>query len=166
MHRAAVADATERGLRLMNVVLVMFKDKERREFPLTEPETILGRRQDCSLRIPTKDISRQHCVVMLQKNSVVARDLGSSNGTFVNGKRIAEQELSAGDRLKLGPVTFVVQIDGKPATIKPEDAMVPAAAAPTQGPPDDEPTFDLSDDDFDLDDAISTLEDDDEDDMP
>jgi adenylate cyclase len=150
----------------MNVVLVMFKDNERREFPLTEQKTVLGRRQDCALRIPTKDISRQHCVLMLQKSGVVAKDLGSSNGTFVNGKRIAEQELSAGDRLRLGPVTFVVQIDGRPSNIKPEDATVPAAAAPTQGPPDDEATFDLNDDDFDLDDAISALEDDDEDDMP
>jgi pSer/pThr/pTyr-binding forkhead associated (FHA) protein len=150
----------------MKIVLVMFKDTERREFPVTEPRTILGRRHDCSLRIPTKDVSRQHCEIAVEKNVVTVKDLGSSNGTFINGKRIAEAPLAAGDRLRLGPVTFVVQIDGKPAQIKPDDARVPAAAAPTQGPGDDEETFELDDGDFDLDDAMSALDDDDEDDMP
>lgn len=149
----------------MNVVLIMFKDDERREFPIAEEKTILGRRQDCQLRIPTKDISRQHCVLQMQDKALVVKDLGSSNGTFINGKRIAEAELKAGDRLRVGPVTFVVQIDGKPANITAEDA------APSQTEPslaeDDEETFDLSEADFDLDDPISALdEDDDEKDMP
>ncbi|MEW6253504.1 MAG: FHA domain-containing protein [Planctomycetota bacterium] len=153
----------------MNVALVMFKDDERRDFPLTEARTVLGRREDCHLRIPTKDVSRQHCAVLLDGRKVLAKDLGSSNGTFVNGKRIAEVELKPGDRLRLGPVTFIVQIDGKPAKINPADARpkpgAPAAAV-TAGPAADEETFDLSEADFDLDDPISALEEDDEDDMP
>ncbi|MEW6200185.1 MAG: FHA domain-containing protein [Planctomycetota bacterium] len=151
----------------MNVVLVMFKDSERREFPLPGEKTVLGRRQDCQLRIPTKDVSRQHCALLLDGDKLVAKDLGSSNGTFVNGKRIAEAELKPGDRLRLGPVTFVVQIDGQPAHIKPEDAAPPHSTEPEVGGGDDEETFDLGEDDFDLDDAMSALEDGkDEDDMP
>lgn len=150
----------------MNVVLVMFKDSERREFPLAGEKTVLGRRQDCQLRIPTKDVSRQHCALLLDGDKLVAKDLGSSNGTFVNGKRIAEAELKAGDRLRLGPVTFVVQIDGQPALIKPEDAAPPHGTEPEVGGGDEE-TFDLGEDDFDLDDAMSALEDGkDEDDLP
>ena len=150
----------------MNVVLVMFKDKQRRDFPLEEDKTILGRRQDCQLRIPTKDVSRQHCAVIIENGTVIAKDLGSSNGTFVNGKRIAESELKAGDRLRVGPVTFVVQVNGRPATIKPEDE-VPSETEPTTKSADEEETFDLSEADFDLED-ISALdkrkdEDDDED---
>ena len=150
----------------MNVVLVMFKDSERREFPLAGEKTVLGRRQDCQLRIPTKDVSRQHCALLLDGDKLVAKDLGSSNGTYVNGKRIAEAELKAGDRLRLGPVTFVVQIDGQPALIKPEDAAPPHGTEPEVGGGDEE-TFDLGEDDFDLDDAMSALEDGkDEDDLP
>ncbi len=151
----------------MKVVLVMFKDAERRDFPVTESKTILGRREDCHLRIPTKDVSRQHCALLLEKNKLVAKDLGSSNGTFINGKRIAESELKAGDRLRLGPVTFVVQIDGKPAKVTAEDAQpTKAAAAPVAAKDEDEETFDLTEEDFDLDDAISALDEDDDDDLP
>lgn len=148
----------------MNVVLVMFKDDERRDFPISEAQTILGRRQDCQLRIPTKDVSRQHCALLIKDNALVAKDLGSSNGTFINGKRIAEAELKAGDRLRLGPVTFVVQIDGKPASVTPEDAA-PSPTEPSLAGEDEE-TFDLSEADFDLDDPISALDDEDEKDMP
>ncbi len=155
----------------MNVVLIMFKDGERRDFPVTESKTILGRREDCHLRIPTRDVSRQHCALLLDngKKKLTAKDLGSANGTFINGKRIAEAELKAGDRLRLGPVTFVVQIDGKPAKVKPDDVgpTKPAAAPAVAAAGEDEETFDLTEEDFDLEDAISTLEEDqDDDDMP
>ena len=148
----------------MNVVLVMFKDQDRRDFPLKQERTIIGRRQDCDLRIPTKDVSRQHCELLLKKNSVLAKDLGSSNGTFVNGKRIAEVELKAGDRFRVGPVTFIVQIAGKPATIKPEHAVPPSTMEPAAAAAGDEATFELSEADFDLDAARE--EPDDERDMP
>lgn len=150
----------------MNVVLVMFKDDERREFPLSGRKTILGRRQDCQLRIPTKDVSRQHCVLLTDGDHIVAKDLGSSNGTFVNGKRIAETELKPGDRLRLGPVTFVVQIDGVPAEIRADEVKPASKATPTTAAGDDEETFTLSEADFDLDDAMSRADGDDEDDMP
>jgi len=149
----------------MNVVLVMFKDNKRREFPLSGDKTVIGRRQDCQLRIPTKDVSRQHCVLIIDDASLVAKDLGSSNGTIVTGQRIAESERQPGDRLRLGPVTFVVQINGKPAEIKPEDVTLQSTAEPTAAA-DDEETFDLNEEDFDLDDPLSALEDDDDDDMP
>jgi len=153
----------------MNVVLVMFKDKERREFTVPEDTTILGRRQDCHLRIPTKDVSRQHCAILLQNETVVAKDLGSANGTYVNDKRIAETELKPGDRLRVGPVTFVVQVDGRPDHVTPDDVAPTQPETETAGVPDDEETFELGEGDFDIDDPISALEEiteDDEDDMP
>jgi pSer/pThr/pTyr-binding forkhead associated (FHA) protein len=148
----------------MKVVLIMFKGEERREFPIIGERITLGRRQECDLRIPTRDVSRQHCEVTLDGKRLSVRDLGSSNGTFVNGKRVAEIDLKAGDRLRVGPVTFVVQVDGKPAKIEPVEPS-PAEIAPTAGPAGDEETFDLSEADFDLDDAMAAP-DDDEDDMP
>ena len=153
----------------MNVVLVMFKDDERREFPLEDEKTIIGRRQDCQLRIPTKDVSRQHCLVLVENDALVAKDLGSSNGTFVNGKRIAESKLKPGDRLRVGPVTFVVQVDGKPAHIKPEDVVPPSLAEPSTGKAEEEEeTFDLSEEDFDIDDiaALDEKSKDEDEDLP
>ncbi len=152
----------------MNVVLVMFKDDERREFPLEDEKTVIGRRQDCQLRIPTKDVSRQHCVVLVENDALVAKDLGSSNGTFVNGKRIAESKLKPGDRLRVGPVTFVVQVDGKPTHIKPDDAGPPSLAEPSTGKADEEETFDLSEEDFDIEDiaALDEKKKDDDEDLP
>lgn len=147
----------------MNIVLVMFKDGERREFPLSQSTTMLGRRQDCDLRIPTRDVSRRHCELVVRKNSLMVRDLGSSNGTFVNGKRIAEHELEPGDRLRVGPVTFVVQINGKPVDIKPEEVHPPSDVTPTTAGGEDEETFELTEEDYDLDDALSALEEPEED---
>lgn len=161
----------------MKVVLVMFKKNERREFPLEADKAILGRRQDCQLRIPTKDVSRQHCALLVDDDVLIVKDLGSSNGTYVNDKRIAETELEPGDRLRVGPVTFVVQIDGEPREIRPSDAApMAAAAAAMASDKEDGKTFDLSEDDFelgeddfDIDEAITEMEeitDDEEDDMP
>jgi pSer/pThr/pTyr-binding forkhead associated (FHA) protein len=150
----------------MEVVLVMFKDDERREFPLAKTRIILGRRQDCDLRIPTRDVSRRHCEIVPgeKRSEVIVRDLGSSNGTYLNGKRIAESTLKPGDRLTVGPVTFIVQIDGEPATIKPEDAapILEEAEAVVMPVPadgvDTDDILDLGDIEFDFDDPTAAIE--------
>lgn len=151
----------------MKVVLVRFKDGQRRDFPLGDGPVVLGRRQDCDLRIPASNVSRQHCQILIQPKQVLVKDLGSANGTYVNGKRVAESKLTPGDRLIVGSVVFVVQIDGQPASIKAADAKVePPAVAPAKGQKDDD-VFELGEDDFDIDDAISALDEMDEDkDLP
>jgi pSer/pThr/pTyr-binding forkhead associated (FHA) protein len=150
----------------MDVVLVMFKDDEQREFPLAAKKVILGRRPDCDLRIPTRDVSRRHCEIGpgVRRGELIVRDLGSSNGTFVNDKRVAESKLNPGDRLTVGPVTFVVRIDGEPADIKPQDVaprleeaegpVVPVAADGV----DTNDILDLGDIDFEFDDPTSAIE--------
>lgn len=110
----------------MQVVLVMFNgDGERRSFSLARDVTLIGRREDCDLRIPLGDVSRKHCRLIKKSDGLHAEDLGSSNGTFVNDQRIQESPVQAGDVLRIGPVNFVVQIDGAP----PEDQIVPPATA-------------------------------------
>jgi len=150
----------------MDVVLVMFKDDERREFPLSSKRTILGRRPDCDLRIPTRDVSRRHCEIGPgeKRSELVVRDLGSSNGTYVNDKRIAETTLKPGDRLTVGPVTFVVRINGEPDKIKPQDAAPQLeesaeAVVPVQADGvDTNDILDLGDIDFEFDDPTSAVE--------
>jgi len=135
----------------MKVVLVMFKDGERRDFPVTAEKTIIGRRQDSSLRIQTADVSRQHCEIFQDGKDIVVRDLGSSNGTYVNGKRVAEAKLLAGDKLSVGPIIFVVQVNGMPAKLTPFDMKVetvkPAEAPAAGGKPGEKKKTPLIDDD-------------------
>jgi pSer/pThr/pTyr-binding forkhead associated (FHA) protein len=108
----------------MQVVLVMFRaDGERRSFSITREVTIVGRREDCDLRIPLGDVSRKHCRFVKDDEAVQLEDLESSNGTFHNGEKIKTAMLSPGDTVQIGPVTFLVQIDGVPA----DDQLQPAA---------------------------------------
>jgi pSer/pThr/pTyr-binding forkhead associated (FHA) protein len=163
----------------MEVVLVRFKDNERRDIKLSGNKTVIGRRPDCGVRIQTSDVSRRHCEIESQDDRVLIRDLGSSNGTFVNGQRVEEVKLSPGDTIQVGPVAFTVQIDGEPTEVRPSQqqrgAASPAApAAATAVSPskkdegdEDEEVFELTADDFDLEDAISALDElDDEEDLP
>ena len=93
----------------------MFRDKgDRRSFSLTRDTTVVGRREDADFRIPLSDISRKHCRIIKDGELLTIEDLGSANGTFVNGKRIHDAELSPGDTLQIGPTQFLVQIDGVP----------------------------------------------------
>src|SRR5580700_11757582 len=113
----------------MQVVLVMFRaDGERRSFSIVRDMTVVGRREDCDLRIPLGEVSRKHCRLIKDADAIRVEDLGSSNGTFHNGERVREANLGAGDTVQIGPVTFMVQIDGVPA----DEDMQPATA-PAEG---------------------------------
>lgn len=114
----------------MNVVLVSFRsDGARREVRLKTDRLLVGRLPDADLQIPVAAVSRRHCEISTAGGSLKIRDLGSSNGTFVNDLRITEATLSPGDRLTIGPATFVVQVDGVPRMITPDMAKASGAAA-------------------------------------
>ena len=90
---------------------------------LVDGTTTVGRQDDCQLRIASSQVSRRHCQLFEHKGFLLVKDLGSSNGTFVNGKKIAEQRvLEAGDELGIGPVKFRVE------------KTAPAALVPTAPP--------------------------------
>lgn len=148
----------------MNVSLIMFKENgEKKQFPIMPGKTVIGRKEDCGLRIPLGEISRKHAILMVEGGTVTLRDLGSANGTYVNNKRVSEQELQPGDHIVVGPVVFTVQIDGEPADLKPVqtrlEARKPASAAPgvrSSGSKVDEDDDDIFSDDEG--DPISALE--------
>jgi predicted component of type VI protein secretion system len=93
----------------------------------------VGRQTDVAIRIPSSSVSRHHCEVAVADHKLVLKDLGSSNGTFVNKRRITQTDLKAGDLLSIGGKVFVVRINGLPETINPEEAFddgfVPVANA-------------------------------------
>jgi pSer/pThr/pTyr-binding forkhead associated (FHA) protein len=113
----------------MDVNLVLFKnDGSQASFSLQDGVTVLGRAHDCELRIPLKVVSRKHCQLSPNQQSLKIQDLDSRGGTFVNGKRVNGASLKAGDYIRIGPLTFLVQIDGKPDEIVPPK---PAKPTPT-----------------------------------
>ena len=70
-------------------------------------ETILLGRLNTDLVVRDSDVSRRHAIIeVFEDNLVYIRDLGSTNGTFVNGKRISTVKLNQGDKLKLGRCTL------------------------------------------------------------
>ncbi len=102
----------------MVVTLVaVLADGAQREVPMKRARLVIGRKKEADLRIPVPSVSREHCEVRVESGKVLVRDLGSSNGTYVNGERVQEVELPAGAALGVGPGVFVVRIDGKPDAI-------------------------------------------------
>lgn len=102
----------------MQLVLVMVRPgSHTRSFSISREVTVVGRREDCDLRIPLPDVSRRHCRIIKREGSVIVEDLGSANGTSVNGQSATSPlpPLQPGDRLQIGPITFYVQIDGQPS---------------------------------------------------
>lgn len=98
-----------------DVKLIMFReDGSRREFDLVPGATTIGRKDDCTIRIPLAMVSRRHAEVVLDGDDVLLRDLGASNGTFLNNRKVTEEGLEPGDQIVIGPVVFTVQIDGDP----------------------------------------------------
>jgi pSer/pThr/pTyr-binding forkhead associated (FHA) protein len=84
---------------------------QKREILAAKDEFLIGRGADCDLRLNAVAISRHHCLMRLRGDDVVVLDLGSSNGTFVNGQRVRSQAtLHDGDQLSVGAVDFQVEI--------------------------------------------------------
>lgn len=88
-----------------------------REFPVPSLPVTIGRGEEAKVRIPLASISRKHCELMDDDDELVVKDLGSSNGTYVNAERVKRRELIPGDLLAVGPVVFVIRIDGHPKDI-------------------------------------------------
>ena len=118
----------------MQVVLVMFRGEDaRRSFSVARDVSVIGRREDCDFRIPLGEISRKHCRLIRDNDALRVEDLGSSNGTYVNGLRVQEAVLGPGDTIQVGPVMFVVQVDGQPGE---EDMHPVAIVSEATGPSD------------------------------
>lgn len=72
---------------------------------------VLGRDPSCHLRAASRMISLKHCEMFDHEGRLYVRDLGSTNGTFVNGNKVSEPvELSDGDLLRVGPLAFNVKM--------------------------------------------------------
>jgi pSer/pThr/pTyr-binding forkhead associated (FHA) protein len=72
--------------------------------------TLVGRREDCDLRLPHKSISKMHCIIVKTDGLLFLRDLGSTNGTRVNGQRVRRAALLPNDELAIAGHKFRVSL--------------------------------------------------------
>ena len=70
--------------------------------------TLIGRQEDCDLRLDHKSVSKMHCVLVKTDGLLVLRDLGSTNGTRVNGTRVRRAALLPNDKLSVANFHFTV----------------------------------------------------------
>ena len=100
---------------MVKVLLIVVQGKpEGKTIPITVPVFRIGRGVDCHLRPNSEEVSRTHTEITLTDTEAIVRDLGSRNGTFVNGQLLSEpHKLTSGELLKVGPLTFAVAIQGE-----------------------------------------------------
>ena len=76
----------------------------------------IGRGAECDIQPDSDWVSRQHCLFRVAEDGVFLRDLGSRNGTLINGRLASgEHRLNNGDRIEIGPMVFEVRLDAPDA---------------------------------------------------
>jgi pSer/pThr/pTyr-binding forkhead associated (FHA) protein len=121
----------------MEITLVVAEGKTNKNSVKVALPAVIGRSRDATLTVSHPKISRQHCELSEQEGAVLVRDNGSLNGTFVNGQQVKESLIKPGEKLGVGPLTFLVLYE--PATPSPgssvtlrvngEEAQQPVPAA-------------------------------------
>lgn len=91
---------------------------------LTKDLTLFGRDEDCDVRLDQKGVSKLHCVVVKTDGLLLIRDLGSTNGTRVNGQRIRRAALLPNDQVSIANLAFQVKFGAEL-----EESLAPVAAA-------------------------------------
>src|SRR5215813_13704121 len=99
--------------------------------PLEKAIVLIGRQADCDVSLTlSRKISRKHCCIAQVNNSFIVRDLGSTNGVFLNGNRIQkEATLEMGDNLVIGDVHFRLQNEATPSPLPAEKRHAASGAA-------------------------------------
>lgn len=83
--------------------------------------TLVGRKEECDLRLDYKSVSKMHCVLVKTDGLLLLRDLGSTNGTRVNGQRVRRAALLPNDQLMIARFKFRVQMGPEAPPAGPQD---------------------------------------------
>ena len=132
----------------MNYALQVVRGRsEANTLRLMDGVNSIGRHDDCQIRIRSSQVSRRHCQLFEEGNRLILRDLGSSNGTFVNGKRVlGQQTLKPGDVLTIGSVTLQVGLLGA----APKSAAASPAPQPAASDTAEVTALPVAEDDFEM----------------
>lgn len=126
----------------MAKLVVLTQSMAGRSVDLGERTTI-GRVEDNAFQIAEPSVSSRHCEILLQGGEVLVKDLGSTNGTFINNEKITEGILKPGQTLRLGNIELKLDAPGAPGApsappSSPASGTAPTAPA-TPPPPKKEP---------------------------
>src|SRR3954471_11189682 len=77
---------------------------------ITKDLVIVGRKEDCDVRLDHKSVSKQHCVIVKTDGLLLLRDLGSTNGTRVNGQRGRRAPLLPNDQVSFASLRYKVHL--------------------------------------------------------
>ncbi len=114
---------------------------EGREIDLSDGEATLGRSRTSTVRLEHESVSRSHALLTLNNGEAIVKDLNSSNGTYVGGKRISrETRLQTGDRIQIGAAVVDLRIlppnvpSERTALLGPDDLPPQPASPPAASP--------------------------------
>jgi hypothetical protein len=123
----------------MAKLVVLTQSMAGRSCDLASERTTIGRVEENNFQISEPSVSSRHCEILLRGNDIVVKDLGSTNGTFINGEKITEEGiLKPGQTLRLGNVELKLDAPGAPGA--PASGSSPAPAPATPPAPKKEPT--------------------------
>lgn len=112
--------------RLMKIRLELVHKNAKIKKVVLKADTVIGRSTECGLRIASNEVSRQHCKICLSEDGVTVRDLGSSNGTFINGYQLEQEtdyEIAPDSELSIGGIKFIVRFEGSKAKAMQVDGL-------------------------------------------
>jgi diguanylate cyclase (GGDEF)-like protein len=102
----AISRITDRPLGKEACLVVIYGDELGKKYNLNTPSVVVGRSSKCDIQIDQESISRNHSKIVNTGKSILVRDLGSTNGTYVNDEPVEEYVLRDGDLIKIGRTIF------------------------------------------------------------
>ena len=120
----------------MQVRLVVVSGRSKEQELLVTLPAVLGRGHEATVRVPHALISRRHCQLRETNGYVVAQDMGSLNGTYIDNEPITEAVLPPGGLLTVGSVTYRAEYEspeGPPSTVLEDTVSPDVPAAPEAG---------------------------------
>ena len=111
------------------VLLILIGGGDRIAYPVVHSETVVGRSSAAAIRVSETLVSSSHFKIVKRGSVFALVDLGSENGTYVNGVRVKEKELEQGTQIRVGPLTFYFAAAG----VEPEPGSI-ELIQPVQSP--------------------------------
>jgi two-component system, cell cycle response regulator len=102
----AISKISERPVSKEACLVVIYGLELGKKFNLSRPQIIIGRSSKADIQIDQEAVSRNHCKIINTGNAILLRDVGSTNGTYINDEMVDEYVLRDGDFIKVGRCIF------------------------------------------------------------